>query len=85
MLNLISREVIEQLTSKLSNGQSGTASKVQQRQEAIEIAFPKGFGSFRTVAEQERTRPPEVRFWDRNSFNESDIGTTAYSSTSPIS
>jgi hypothetical protein len=62
------------LTTKLSSSTGGVVSKVQQRQETIEIAFPKGIGLFRESAEQERPRPPGVKFWNRSDFNETDIG-----------
>ena len=66
--------MINQLTTKLGSSTGGVASKVQQRQATIEIAFPKGIGLFRESAEQERPRPPGVRFWNRNDFNEADVG-----------
>jgi hypothetical protein len=68
------RDVINQLTTKLGSGQGGTASRVQQRQEVLEMAFPKGFGSFRQIAEQERERPSGIQFWNHADFTKVDIG-----------
>jgi hypothetical protein len=70
------RDVVNQLTTKLGSGQGGVASRAQQRQEAIEMALPKGCGVFRQTAEEERERPPGVQFWNRGDFSEgaTDVG-----------
>ncbi|KAF8638476.1 hypothetical protein AX17_002187 [Amanita inopinata Kibby_2008] len=69
------KDVVNMLTQNRSNSTDATAtmqaqlsSKVQQRNEALQMTFPSSFNKSQDVERREADYP-NVKYWNRNSFN----------------